>query len=212
MTQHQDQPDSREGGWPSDSLRAVCAALHARCPPIKPLDHYWLMSDASASYCYPCARKAVAAEMEIVDTGEPTSRWDMEEEDRDTEELFRDAIDGGYGYSGESDVTASCETCGATLAYTLTDYGVRDELAAAEDDEIVWVLNGETSYWFDRLDCALSWGDQAELIARAVAIGNRLLSLATTPTDLGLDKKLGSERCNGTASDAQSVRPDRGDA
>jgi hypothetical protein len=36
------------------------------------------------------------------------------------------------------------------------------------------------------------------------------IAKATTPTDLG--EGIGSERCNGTASDAPSVRPDTGDA
>lgn len=99
-----------------------------------PPPQHWLNSDATCSYCWGCARKARWEEMGLegdlpADEGVRFDRSKVEEE-------ICSGIDGGSWYSGESDTPQACETCGVTLAFHLTAYGVSYTIEGFEADSI----------------------------------------------------------------------------
>jgi hypothetical protein len=90
-------------------------------PPIKPDYVHWLESDCGTSYCGDCGEGARGAEFDL---GVPLTphRWHR----TDLENAFWEGIGGTI--DGNSDNTEACDTCGKTLSYILTDYGVEQEL------------------------------------------------------------------------------------
>lgn len=99
----------------------------------EPPPQHWLSSDATYSYCYSCARLARWLEMDVIGPVPPPSNsWDRDE----TEERILEGIEGGNFYSGESDTPQSCETCGCTLRFSLTSYGVEYTLEGFEASTI----------------------------------------------------------------------------
>lgn len=96
---------------------------------------HWLNSDATFSYCWPCARKAAWAE--VGDGGECPAEPERTWENNKVEEKIAEAIDGGTWYSGTSDTPQSCETCGCTLSFSLTAYGVEYTLEGFEADSLM---------------------------------------------------------------------------
>lgn len=106
--------------------RQIIAAV----PPVQPQACHWLDSDSAPSYCRKHAWEARWGEM-------PTVGPCPEEPDRfrrsDFDEFLASGIDGRMqGMPGESDGPLRCDTCGCTLEYVLTDYGVAEELSHFE--------------------------------------------------------------------------------
>jgi hypothetical protein len=144
----------------------VCEHSFPRNPP----DQHWLDSDATFSYCWPCARQARWEEMGNVGPAPFETAFYYRDP---IEENIRDGIDGGVGYSGTSDTTVQCEACGDTLHYWLTDYGISDEIGYWRDEWSGRICDAqEEAYALDRLFEA--YGD--ELQAEVAAIAQRWLA------------------------------------
>lgn len=112
-----------------------------------PEPQHWLESDAGPSYCWSCAIKAREEEFGLGPLLDPTkSSWLHTE----LEDAFFHGIDGGEWCSAECDGPEQCYTCGKTLHYWLTDYGIDEELAGFEDSEFSADLY-EIAYSLDRL-------------------------------------------------------------
>ena len=80
--------------------------------------------DQGPSYCFDCANKIVAAgKAEFVDGGWPQ----------------------------DNDGCCHCEDCGRLLAYTLTDYGVEEELSHFKGDRLRRAMSPELAYHLARV-------------------------------------------------------------
>ena len=122
---------------------AVCKAA----PELDPPAQHWLESDTGPSYCRQCAIAARGKEFEL-----GPLLADVEWYARDAwQEAFFSGI-GAYAHrcAGESDVPEACDTCGVTLDYWLTEYGIAEELAFWADEEMSSNLS-EIAYGLDRL-------------------------------------------------------------
>lgn len=84
---------------------------------------YWLMEDTGASYCLDCIKK--------------------KKPDFDFHRDYGDFFDGGFDQ--EEDGCSHCEDCGKLLEYSLTDYGV--------DEELEHFLDRDPFDWNDPDDC-----------------------------------------------------------
>lgn len=126
-----------------DLRTAVCGAAPYLDPP--PL--HWLESDASASYCRECVIQARGKEFDL---GRPLADPDWFNRS-EWEDAFFDGIRGHpYRCAGESDIPESCHTCGVTLDYWLTDYGISEEIDHWSNSEMSGDLS-EVAYNIDRL-------------------------------------------------------------
>lgn len=111
----------------------------------------WLIgTDEGSSYCRACAEAALAA-------GRGT------------------AIDGGYDPPPEADGCEVCETCGALLGYTLTDWGVETETAHFTEQPPAAPLSPGEAYEV----CRILWGapDNEEVLR----IGRAAVAAMPTP-------------------------------
>lgn len=156
---------------------AVCKAA----PELKPSPQYWLESDCSASYCRKCAIAARGKEFELG----PLIR-DVECYRRgDWEDAYFEGISSyAHGCAGESDVTESCATCGITLDYWLTSYGISEELDYWSEAEMSGNLS-EIAFNLDRLfECKEE--DRPAVHALAMRFLDHAASIqATDTTDAG---------------------------
>ena len=132
--------------WPDDwfALRmAVCKVA----PELDPPAQHWLESEASASYCRQCAIAARGKEFEL---GPLLEANEWYERDAWQDAFFAGIAAYAHRCAGESDITEACDTCGVTLDYWLTDYGIKEELAYWADAEMSENLS-EIAYNLDRL-------------------------------------------------------------
>lgn len=134
--------DAEIADW-FDLRTAVCNAA----PDLDPPPQYWLESDCSASYCRKCAIVARGKEFEL-----GPLLVDLESYRRDewADTYFEGISSYGYRCAGEGDATAACYTCGITLDYWLTDYGIVEEIGHWNDSEMSGDLS-EIAYNLDRL-------------------------------------------------------------
>jgi hypothetical protein len=150
-----------------DLRTAVCSAA----PWLDPPAQYWLESDCSASYCRKCAIAARGREFEL---GPLLVDSDWHQRD-DWEDAFSAGISGyAHGCPSESDITETCATCGVTLAYWLTDYGIKQELDHWADAE----MSGDWSEIAYNIDRLFECDDEDREEVRALAI--RFLTARTT--------------------------------
>lgn len=141
--------------------------------PANPDPQCWLTSDASDSYCYPCAREARARELRMIVTPPPVPWYARNEFDR----WFEEEIDGGYPGQMPSDSPAFCATCGEMLAYDLTEAGIIDEVAAFLECEFTQITPA-VAYMLDRLwDHGRSPEDNPKLVVSLIKIGRQALSV-----------------------------------
>lgn len=174
-------------GEPSyERLAALETELYALVPPIDPPALYWLSSDATYSYCQPCAEKARLEELGLPgwpDVGSGFT-WERTTEQEAAAELAQEiegGIDGGFEQL-PSDCPESCETCGCTLRHTLTDYGVSAELAHFAANPGFATFGPEDAYTVSRICMNLSWsGAQAKQVSEAIAIVQDALQTARSP-------------------------------
>ncbi|WP_138921228.1 hypothetical protein [Novosphingobium pentaromativorans] len=145
-----------------ERLAAICAAV----PPINPGLQYWLDSDAGPSYCRKCVIAARGREFEL---GPPLEDAPFYRR-TDLEDAFHDGIDGGFDTT--SDSTSACETCGTTLSYILTDYGVEQEINYYREAPIC-ALRDEDSYALDRLALNIWEGSPRHMILGALVAVNQ---------------------------------------
>lgn len=133
----------------SELEQRICEAV----PPVQPPPVHWLEADASEIFCYEHARDARWIEMGNVGPTYPdTDRWSQRRDD--VQENMHEGI-GAYmeRCPGESDHSEACATCGCTLEYLLTDYGLDEELAHFDEHPVVPGddINGEVTYALTRL-------------------------------------------------------------
>lgn len=150
-----------------DLRLAVCQVATELDPP----PQHWLESECSISYCRDCAIKARGKEFELGPLlKEPD--WYRRTE---WEDAFFDGISSyAYRCAGESDHTEACYTCGVTLDYWLTDYGIEEEIDHWSRSEMSGDLS-EIAYNLDRLfECK----DEDRDAVRALA--ERFLEHAST--------------------------------
>lgn len=143
-------------------------------PPHRPPACYWLESDSCESFCFDHAVEARGREFDL---GVPLNPYAPVYLLTDLEQAFYDGI--GVTKDGESETSEQCATCGKTLSYILTDYGVAYELEG-------WLegppakLDPEVVYALDRL-CLNIWSgtkrrtllDVAVVVRRAHRLINR---------------------------------------
>lgn len=125
---------------------------------------HWLCSDATYSYCWPCARLARWFEMDRVGPPPPPMPWyDRTEIDEEIVE----GIDGGDWYSGESDTPQSCEMCHCLLRFSLTSYGVSYTMEGFEAPSIGPELfdNANAVYEIEQMLNHGAWDKDPELVA-----------------------------------------------
>lgn len=160
---------------PYERLSRLEQELYALVPPIDPPALHWLSSDATYSYCWPCAKKARLKELGLAawpDVG-PSFSYDRTAEQQAAAELvetIENGIDGGFdGLPG--DQSESCESCGCTLRHTLTEDGVLDELNHFEINPGFETVGPEDAYVISRITMNLCWsGAHAELVGAAIQI------------------------------------------
>lgn len=155
----------------ADRIRERVWAICKAVPPIEPPAQHWLDSDAGASYCHPCAIKARAEEFGFG----PPLQPDWWRRETKLEQAFWDGIDGGF--DTESDVTEACETCGKTLSYILTDYGVEEELSYYLESPLVSVRD-EDAYALDRLTLNIFSGSPRKRLLDAAIVVNHAWRIA----------------------------------
>lgn len=149
--------------------------LYDVMPPLDPESLHWLSSDATFSYCYPCARKARLEEMGLATwpdagTGYTWERTVEQDAAADLERELEEGIDGWFD-SSPSDSPESCETCGRTLRHTLTDYGVIAELDHFASDPGFGRFGPEDSYTVSRICLNLTWsGAPTDQVEAAIVI------------------------------------------
>lgn len=155
----------------NERLQVIVKAV----PPIKPGPMYWLDSDAGPSYCWDCAIKARGYEFEF---GPPIENRPFYQR-TELEDAFYSGIDGGFDTTNDS--TGMCETCGTTLSYILTEYGVEQEIDYYRRAPLI-ALRDEDTYALDRLALNVWAGSpKSMLVGVAIAINQafRLLDGVT---------------------------------
>lgn len=106
----------------------IIEQLEKIASPLDPENIHWIPGEAGENWCYACG-KAKAKHMR-----------------RRAKKNKKDFIlDGGWS-GGEEDNPAYCEGCGKLLHYSLTDYGVEQELSHFLNSILVAPLNPETAY------------------------------------------------------------------
>jgi len=163
---------------PYELLRDLEARLYEAVPPLDPPYLYWLTSDASYSYCRPCARKARWLEMGNV--GDPPWEPRRFESDPIEENIFS-GIDGGFEQMN-GDHCEVCETCGRTLWYTLTEYGVSEELDGHRENPGYGSVGPEDTYRISRICLNLTWSgaDEKEVLEAIVIVESALAVVVRT--------------------------------
>lgn len=138
--------------------------------PIDPPPQYWLESDCCASYCRQHARDARWIEMGNVGPTWPDQDWYRRDE------INRNMNEGIGCYmphnAGEGDSSAVCDTCGCTLDYILTDYGVEQEIDYWLENPLA-IVRDEDSYALDRLCLNIYEGSPRRILIRALAAVNQ---------------------------------------
>lgn len=162
-----------------ERFAAVCAAV----PPLDPESCYWLEDDATESYCRVHAIEARAREFGL---GPPLDdrKWYHRTE---LEDAFFAGIGANHGGGGESDHTEACSVCGRTLVYSLTDYGLRDEITYWLENPIA-VLRDEDVYALDRMEAHVWAGCGRDILLGVAAAVNqawRLVPAIRTLSDKG---------------------------
>lgn len=119
---------------------------------LNPPDTRWMMDgDAGPSYCPACAEKKAAE--------------------------TNDRVDGGYRVM-ENDGCCHCDGCGALLTYTLTEYGVSEELFHFQRRRFRKPLHPEVAYHVARLVEAAPGNPKVlKIAARAIAAATYKASL-----------------------------------
>lgn len=159
----------------AERMRQRLWEIQKAVPPIDPPAVHWLNGDSCNSYCWECAVKARGEEFDL---GVPLTprRWHR----TDLEDAFYDGIDGGF--DGESDTTEACDTCGRTLSYILTDYGVDEEIAYYLESPLTAVRD-EDSYAIDRLALNVWHGSKTPQLLGACAVINQAWRIVTQTKD-----------------------------
>lgn len=103
---------------------------------------YWLIKDHGETYCLDCIKAM-----------KPKAKYGT----------FYDG-----GFSSESDHAEHCEGCGKLLEYTLTDYGVEQELAHFEEMGFFWNVKDEC-YELARIAYGVSTHEQRKRLLQVVA-------------------------------------------
>jgi hypothetical protein len=164
-----------------EMVRSTAALLSPLA--ITPLPQHWLMSDASESYCYSCARKAAWAEMG--NTGEPPepARYSFERDE--AQEAIAEAVDGGEWYSGTADTPQSCTTCHATLRFSLTAYGVSYAIEGLGAEEVTLDALANPDFAYELMELFEAIGevedDALELIDEVACSALKVRSLLNEP-------------------------------
>lgn len=155
-----------------EHLAALEERLYEAVPPIHPGYQWWLLSDASYSYCYDCVDTARGWEFEL---GRPLRAPLPFEHTDDYVDAFYAGIDGGFQTTGD-ERTRACHICGRTLDYTLTDYGVDDELVYYAENPGFTTVGPEETYAISRICMNLTWGGApADKVEAAIAIVEQAL-------------------------------------
>lgn len=146
---------------PNKLLCEVADMIHpfASDPPCQ----HWLCSDATFSYCWPCARLARWFEMDRMGPPPPPSDWFDRSK---TDEEILEGIDGGDWYSGESDTPQSCEMCHCLLRFSLTSYGVAYTMEGFEAPSIGPEIldNADAVYEIEQILSHGAWCEEPELV------------------------------------------------
>lgn len=165
--------------YPHSKLDRLEDELYALVPPLDPAPCHWLNSDATYSYCWPCARQTRWEEMGNVGPAPFETAWYYRDP---IEENIRSGIDGGFD-SSPSDSPESCEVCGCTLRHTLTDYGVESELDHFAEHPGFQVVRDEDSYVISRICLNLTWsGAPVDQVEEAIKIVEDALATAKAQT------------------------------
>jgi len=128
---------------PYERLSRLLNLILGAVPPIDPPYQHWLCDgDDGETYCWPCARTARWHQMGNVGPPPFEADWWLRDP---IEENIRSGIDGGFDCLN-NDSTVSCATCGCTLAYTLTEYGVQEEIASYLECPLAAPIRDEDSY------------------------------------------------------------------
>lgn len=132
-------------------------------PDLDPPPQYWLESDCTETFCRACAIKERGKEFEL---GAPIAEVDWYHRDPWVDAFFEGLSSYAHRCAGHSDTTEACARCGVTLAYWLTDYGIKSEIEHFSDCEMAGDLS-ELAYNLDRLfECEDE--DREEVIAIAL--------------------------------------------
>lgn len=153
-------------------------AIAAAVPPARPALCCWLESDASESLCFPHAVEARGREFDFAKPLDPYRPFYRR---TDLEHAFHDGI--GASRDGEAEHSEQCATCGRTLSYILTDWGVEQELTYWLDNPVAR-LDPETVYALDRL-CVNTWAGmkRRNLIELAIVVGQAFRLLRNVQHD-----------------------------
>lgn len=166
----------RDARPPWERLRDLEGELLAAVPAVDPPGCHWLNSDATHSYCWPCAREAAWRELPSIGPAPVEVDWWLRDP---METLIRDRIDGPQ--SGESDGIEHCHGCGRTLDCLLTDHGVDEELGHYAEHPIApdETVDGERTYALSRVFLNLGWeGADPDRVEAAVRIAEDALAAA----------------------------------
>lgn len=90
---------------------------------------------------------------------------------------YPDAIaDGGYDWFRGNDGCSSCDSCGKTLSYSLTQHGFSAEVDHFMGVDFSQPTDGETAFAVDAILSECEWCKDAEQIANAIEIGKQAVA------------------------------------
>ena len=160
--------------------RMMCELM----PPAEAEQLYWLESDPGPDLCRAHAIKRRADEFGL---GPHIDRpWYCRTE---LEDIFWDGISCHYP-AAEAEGARFCEECGELLEFTLTDYGMKEELACFQDCDFD-KLNPELIYILDTMASGVGvWTDSSTLAGVSAVLKRAVKSLINhAPTEHCADMK-----------------------
>lgn len=143
----------------ADRLEELLALFEPFARRADPWPIHWVSGgDAGPDWCRPCC-KAIAKHA------------------RRTREYPYATVDGGWDFRRESDTPSWCAGCGRLLGYSLSHYGLQEEIRHWLEDADPTRLSTDQAYEVQAvLDAAFDYGTEQE-IADAVTIGERMAKL-----------------------------------
>ena len=143
----------------NEALGEMARKLEAFAAPLDPPPMHWIgEGDAGPDYCRECCERIVANHNAY---SAPKDWW---------------YVEGGWDCRRSSDTPSACEECGKTLGYSLTEYGVSEEIEHFLENMPTAPMGHEEAYALGAMLEGAAWHKDAEIVANAMKIGAAAIS------------------------------------